>query len=172
MNERIHRPRREDRWPVGHLGWAFMGLPEFEGRVASFLVEGHARGERQVFIVDDPRAALWPKGLVERGDLLIFSTAEAYGQAMIIDAAAQRAAFESSLAQAIELGYTGLRIAADNTSLTLDPERLEAWMRWEEEAELLMQAKPITGLCAFDRTRSDAATIKALMSMHPVAVGF
>ncbi|WP_415854944.1 MEDS domain-containing protein [Sinomonas sp. G460-2] len=151
---------------MGHIGWSYRGLPEFEGRVASFLAEGHARGERQVFIADEPKAGLWPRGLVERGDLLIFSTVEIYGAERIVDPPAQRIAFEATLAEALALGYTGLRVAADNTSLTSDPGRLEAWMRWEDEADSLMRTKPITGLCAFDRTRSAAATVQTLMGLH------
>lgn len=156
------------RWPGGHLAWAFHGLSEFEGRVASFLSEGHVLGERQLFIADDPKASRWPKELMERGDLLVLSTGEVYGAARTVDTLTQRATFEASLAEAQALGYTGLRVAADSTSLTLGAERLEAWMRWEGEADRLMLAKPITGLCAFDRTRTDPATLEALISVHRV----
>lgn len=172
MHEHIDQAPSVTRRAVGHLAWAYEGLAEFEGRAASFLVEGHVRGERQVFIADDPKASLWPKGLIERGELLILSTNEVYGSARIVDAVSQRAAFEESLAEALTLGYTGLCVAADNTSLTSDTERLEAWMCWEDEADLLMQSKPITGLCAFDRTRSDAETLKAVMGVHQAPIAF
>jgi hypothetical protein len=150
----------------GHLAWAYTGLAEFEGRAASFLVEGHLRGERQIFIADDPKASRWPRGLIERGDLLLLSNAEAYGSSPVVDPASQRAAFEAVLAEANALGYTGLRVAADNTALASGRDQLEAWVRWEHEADALMQAQPITGLCAFDRTRLAPQALEALMGLH------
>ncbi|WP_235779475.1 MEDS domain-containing protein [Sinomonas notoginsengisoli] len=163
----MNRSPAGSRWPRGHLGWAYSGLPEFEGRAASFLADGHVLGERQIFICDDPHAGRWPKDLLECGDLLVHSTAELYGESRVVDATAQGAVFQSILDEARALGYTGIRVVADNTSLTSTPERLEAWMCWEEEADMLIQRRPITGLCAFDRTRTAPATLKALMDVHP-----
>ncbi|GAB2761327.1 MEDS domain-containing protein [Sinomonas soli] len=152
--------------PARHLAWAYPGLAEFEGRVASFLVQGHIRGERQILISEDPKASRWPKRLLERGDLLLLSTAEAYGSTRVIGPTWTRAAFEATLAEAAALGYTGLCIAADNTALASRPEQLEAWTRWEDEAGTLMKAHPITALCAFDRTRTGPPTLEALMRLH------
>jgi hypothetical protein len=83
-----------------------------------------------------------------------------------VHAATQRAAFLATFHDAIHLGFTGLRVAADNTSLTLGPERMDAWMRWEAEADDLMQAHAITGLCAFDRSRLDVGSLDRLMGVH------
>lgn len=166
MHEHNAAARPAARWPTGHIGWAYRGSPEFEGRVASFLAEGHSRRERQYFIADDPKVGLWPRDLVERGHLVVLSTAEVYGPARVADPAAQLAAFEILLAEARDLAYTGIRVAADNTSLTVGPERLDAWLRWEREADRFMHENPVTGLCAFDTTRSDALTLEALMNVH------
>lgn len=57
------------------------------------------------------------------------STAEVYGPAAIVDPRMQRRAFEAALVEAISLGFAGLRVAADNTSLVVGPERRAAWMR-------------------------------------------
>jgi hypothetical protein len=143
-------------------------MPEFEGRVGSFLAEGAARGERLMYVADDPDVRLWPKGLVERGALLVASTEEIYGIEAIVDPAVQRGAFEAALAEAVSMGFTGLRVAADNTSLVDGPDRLAAWTRWEEEAEEMMRGKPITGLCAFDRARTGTESLRRVMSLHPV----
>lgn len=170
MHQNAHHRQRAARWPTGHLAWAYSGRGDFEGRAASFLAEGHARGERQILIVDDPRAALWPRRLIDRGDLLLLSTSEAYGSARVVRPAPLRAAFEGLLVDALRLGYTGLRVAGDNTSLTASPERLAAWLDWEDRAEHLMRAKPITGLCAFDSTRTDPAALEMLLHLHHVVV--
>jgi hypothetical protein len=153
-------------WPTGHIGWSYSGLPEFHGRAASFLSEGAARDERIMFVADDPRPELWPRQLVDEGQLVVLSTAEIYGAERAVAASAQRATFEAALEEALGDGYAGLRVAADNTSLIEGQDRLTAWMGWEEEADSLMQAKPITGLCSFDRTRVDADTLRRVMGIH------
>lgn len=165
MRNRIDGSRPAARWPVGHLGWVFTGRAEFEGRAGSFLAEGGARGERLIFIADDPKASLWPKHLVDRGSLLLLSISELYGTERLV-ATAQRAAYEATVDDAISLGYTGVRVAADCTSLISGSERFEAWLRWEDEADRMVQERPINALCAFDRTRSDAASLRALANLH------
>lgn len=170
MHQDMRRLHRAARWPSGHSVWAYAGRPEFEGRAASFLAEGHARGERQIVITDDPRTSLWPRDLLRSGDLMVLGTEEAYGHTRIVDSVSLGAAFEALLADALHLGYTGLRVAGDNTSLAQGPDRLAAWLDWEARADALMQARPITGLCAFDRSRIEPAALHALLACHRVAV--
>jgi len=134
--------REEGRWPTGHLAWFFDGIGEFEGAATTFLAEGAARGERLMVVADDPRPDLWPQALIERGDLIVASTTETYGPERQVVAETQRHTFEAALAEARALGYSGLRIAADNTSLISGPERLEAWKDWESVADRFMAENP------------------------------
>lgn len=170
MRQDTRRLHRATRWPSGHFVWAYSGRPEFEGRAASFLAEGQVRGERQIIITDDRRRSLWPRDLLRSGDLLVLSTVEAYGHTRIVDPAALSAAFEAQLADALHLGYTGLRVAGDNTSLAEGADRLAAWLDWEARADALMQARPITGLCAFDLSRIGRPALTALLASHKVAI--
>ncbi len=158
------------RWPTGHLGWFFHGVHEFEGGATTFLAEGAARGERLMLVADDPRVDLWPQSLVERGQLIVASTAEVYGPECLVVAEAQRDTFTAALEDALREGYSGIRVAADNTSLVSGPERQEAWTRWEEMADRFMAENPVTGLCGFDRTRSEPAAVAALQQLHAVSV--
>jgi MEDS: MEthanogen/methylotroph, DcmR Sensory domain len=109
------RPTLHGRWPTGHSGWLFEGMAQFEGRITSFLAEGAARGERLMFVADDPEPKLWPSKLVERGELVVASTAEIYGPERMVTPASQRQTFAMAMAEALAKGYSGLRIAADNT---------------------------------------------------------
>lgn len=158
------------RWPTGHFSWVFKGEEQFEGGATSFLAEGAARGERLMIVSDDPSPDLWPERLVEQRALMISSTTEVYGASRVVDAAVQRETFASALAEALSEGYSGIRVAADNTSLTSDPERLEAWMRWEEVADRFMAENPVTGMCGFDRQRATSGTLHRLSSLHEVSV--
>lgn len=84
--------------------------------------------------------------------------------------AAQRATFAEVLEEAIDHGYTGIRVAADNTSLVATPERLQAWLEWEPMADEFMAQNPVTGLCAFDSSRTESATLGEVMHLHQTRV--
>lgn len=43
----------DERW-AKHIGWAFSGLAEFESRATLFLADGFHRGERLMYVADDP----------------------------------------------------------------------------------------------------------------------
>jgi hypothetical protein len=157
---------RIDSWPSGHLGWIFSGVPRFESGATTFLAQGAARGERQMFLADNPVVEQWPKDLVDRGELVIASVTEIYGPDRMVAATSQRETFATALAEALSAGYTGIRVGADNSSLVDTPERLQAWLEWEEVADRFMAENPVTGLCGFDRTRVGSATLSEVMGTH------
>jgi hypothetical protein len=121
-----------------------------------------------MFVADDPQTAHWPTNLLEGGRLVVASVTETYGAGGMVDAAAQHRTFTACLAAAVADGFSGLRLAADNTTLIATPEQLSAWMQWEEVADRFMAENPVTGLCAFDRTRVDAAHLSTVTSAHRV----
>jgi hypothetical protein len=159
-----------DSWPSGHLGWVFSGVARFESGATTFLAEGAARGERQMFLADNPVVEQWPKHLVDRGDLVIASVTEIYGPERMVVSPSQRETFAAALAEALSEGYTGIRVAADNSSLIDTPERLQAWSEWEAVADRFMAENPVTGLCAFDRTRVRSASLAAVTGTHRVSM--
>jgi hypothetical protein len=161
---------RIDSWPSGHLGWILSGVPRFESGATTFLAQGAARGERQMFLADNPVVEQWPKDLVDRGELVIASVTEIYGPDRMVAATSQRETFAAALADALSAGYTGIRVAADNSSLVDTPERLQAWLAWEEVADRFMAENPVTGLCAFDRTRVGSATLSEVMGTHRASI--
>ena len=163
-------PAIQRSWSTGHGSYAFAGIAAFEGGATSFLAEGARRNERLMLVADDPRRDLWPKSLIDRGDLVIASTAEVYGAMRMVDAVSQREIFALALSEALQMGYGGIRVAADNTSLIEGSERLEAWGGWETLAEEFMATSPMTSLCSFDRSRIDAGTLRAVLEMHRIVV--
>ena len=149
-----------------HLSWVFDGPAPFHSRVSRFLADGRARGQRLIFVADNPRPGQWPTELLESGALKIASTTEVYGGDAVVDATAQRSIFAAELADALELGYTGIRVAADNTSLAVPGERLDAWLQWEQIADEFMSANPVVGLCAFDQQRIDPHALASVQQLH------
>ena len=156
--------------PHDHIGWIFSGPGEFAALAEPFLAEGAVRNERLMYVAEDPDMTAfgqWTEALPP-GTLMAATVAAVYGQSGIVDAAKQRATFAQVLAEALAAGYSGIRVAADNTPLLLDQERIEAWIRWETVADHFMSENPVTGLCAFDKTRIDVGTLRRLATVHPV----
>lgn len=136
--------------------------------MARFFAEGAARDERLMLVVDDPVREHWPTQLLERGALLLVSVGETYGSDRIVDPVDQRRVFASCLDEARAEGFSGLRVAADNTSLVGTPERLRSWLAWEAVADRFLAENPVTGLCAFDRRRLERDTIDEVIGVHRV----
>jgi hypothetical protein len=105
---------------------------------------------------------------VEPGRLHVVSVAEIYGDSGCVDAAQQRAMFASAVAAALDSGFDGMRVAADNSCLVIDAERRDAWCRWEHTADAFMSQHPVIGLCAFDRARVELDVLRHLATMHPL----
>jgi hypothetical protein len=122
-----------------------------------------------MFVVDNPVLEQWPKEMVDRGELVIASVADIYGPDRMVAPSSQRETFAGALAEALSDGYTGIRVAADNSSLIDTPERLQAWLAWEEVADRFIAENPLTGLCGFDRTRVGSAILSAVMAAHRVS---
>lgn len=156
--------------PHDHIGWVFDGPAEFYELAGRFLEDGTARRELLMLVADDPDPQA-VHALSERcatDDLRVASSAEVYGASGVVDAEAQRATFMAVLDEALAEGFSGIRVAADNTPLVLDEERLHAWIRWESVADRFMSEHPVTGVCAFDRGRVDVARLRHLATLHPL----
>jgi MEDS: MEthanogen/methylotroph, DcmR Sensory domain len=157
--------------PHDHVGWVFSGQAEFDALAESFLAEGAARGERLMYIAADPGPAAVASLRTALGAdaVRVTSIAEVYGASGIVDAAAQRATFAAALADARVNGYSGIRVAADNTPMVTDDQRMAAWVRWEIAADRFMSENPVTGLCAFNADKVDVNRLRHLSTLHPLS---
>src|SRR5262245_23226821 len=132
--------------PIGlgahdHVGWAFDQPEPFRVAVAAFLSDGLAAGQRVVYVgPDDPRlprvkgfddALARDQARLERNDGM-------YPAGTVIDADEQVAIFSAATRQALADGYTGLRVAADSTSLVMTGEQRHAWVRYEHQIDRFM----------------------------------
>lgn len=157
--------------PHDHIGWVFEGDARFEELAGPFLAEGAARGELLMYVTEAPRPATAARLRDRYGSrvIRIARTADVYGESGLVNAAAQRAVFAGVLADALAAGFSGIRVAADNTSLVTDEQRLAAWIRWEHVADRFMADNPVTGLCAFDGQRVDVNRLRHLATLHPLS---
>ena len=157
--------------PHDHIGWVFAGEAGFEELAGPFLAEGAARGELLMYVAEAPRPATAARLRDRYGSrvIRIARSVDVYGESGIIDPVAQRARFAAVLADALAAGFSGIRVAADNSALVTDDTRLAAWIRWEYVADRFMADNPVTGLCAFDATRVDVNRIRHLTTLHPLS---
>jgi hypothetical protein len=156
--------------PHDHIGWVYSGSDQFAALARTFLADGARKGERLIYVAEDPDrdgpGAL--DDLIDAGVLQVASVEEIYGPSGVVDAVRQRATFAEALAQARADGYTGIRVAADNTPLLDGERRFQAWLRWELVADRFMSENPVTGLCAFDRDRVDIDRLRHTATLHPL----
>ena len=157
--------------PHDHIGWTFSGPRGFDALARPFLAEGAARGQLLMYVTGSPSAATATRLRDRYGskNIQVASTAEVYGASGVVDACAQRAAFAAVVADALAGGFSGVRVAADNTPLVTDEERLAAWIRWEHIADRFMAQNPVTGLCAFDAELVDVNRLRHLATLHPLS---
>lgn len=160
-----------------HVSWGFDDHVEFRDRVLEFLSDGFELGLRCVYAgegtVERLRADLAELPGVDdhlrRGALAINALGDLYPEGAAIDPGQTLAAFDAATEDALALGYAGLRVAADSTSLVRTPDQLAAFTEWEHLADRYMAEHPFSGLCGFDRTRLPASTTIALASLHPAS---
>jgi len=157
--------------PHDHIGWVFSDADEFARVSRDFLQEGLELGEYLLFVAADPAEGAYQRLVASfaSAELHVASIAEVYGESGVVDAVAQRATFASTLANALADGYSGIRVAADNTSLVTSPRRLKAWMHWELVADRFMVENRVTGLCGFNRTAVNVDTLRHLVTLHPLS---
>lgn len=157
--------------PHDHMGWVFAGASEFAALAPAYLTEGAALGERVMYVAEDPdpRDLSQLADVVDPGALRIASVADVYGSRGTVDPPRQLATFLGEVASATADGYTGLRVAADNTSLIRDEKRLEAWIQWEIMADHAIADQPLTALCAFSKDRVETGTLRQLATLHPLS---
>lgn len=157
--------------PCDHIGWVYAGRDQFAALAFEFLSEGAVRGEKLMYVAEapEPRGPRNLAATLAPDVLQVASLAEVYGPEGVVDAAAQRATFADVLAEARAAGFTGIRVAADNTALVLDDRRFHAWLGWELVADGFMAANPVTGLCAFDGDRVQVDRLRHLATLHPLS---
>jgi hypothetical protein len=154
-----------------HMGCVFEGANEFAALAGPYLTEGAALGERLIYVAEDPHPqdVAQLATVVGPGQLQISTVAETYGASGTVDPLRQLDHFMSELDAAKAAGYTGLRVAADTTSLVSDQKAMKAWMEWEIIADHTFAVQEVTGLCAFDKEKVGSAQLRQLASVHPLS---
>jgi anti-anti-sigma factor len=162
--------------PADHVCWVYADARDLHAAAARFLAGGLARGERLLVVGDGMVEALdrepLPSGgrdaLVSTGALQILDLTTAYdGDARFVPEQ-QFAFYDAATKQALDDGYTGLRVVAEISALAADPERRADLVRWEHLADdLVARGSGFTAMCAY-REGLDRDALAEVTSVHPL----
>jgi hypothetical protein len=157
-----------------HLCWGYEDPVEFSRRVAEFLGDGLALGQRICLVaadvgvlLDTARSVPGFDHALSTGAARVADLVELYGPDEVIDPAAQVEAYAAETELAVREGFTGFRVAAEATPLVRSPAQLGAFARYEHRVDRYMATQPLSAMCAYDRRVLGDATISQLASLHP-----
>jgi hypothetical protein len=161
-----------------HVAWCGDGAAGF-ARSAADAFAAAADRERLVLVGDLARLEWDPATLfaepLRAGRLELVDSAAAYRP--VLDGGAdfageQLGAFRTVLDRALADGWSGVRVAADNTpALTAGPAVEERWLAWEQLTDRWQAGVPVTGVCYFDRTAVPAERLARVAGLHPLSWG-
>lgn len=155
-----------------HVCWVFESPGEFRSVAQRFLADGLSDGQRVIFIGDSAQgfdldsvevfAAARASGAAQVQDI------GAYGAGAAVDPAGQVRSYAQATEQALLDGYTGLRVAADVTSMVGTVDARTAFARYEHLIDVYMTHHPFAAMCGYRRDVLGAAAVAELAGMHPL----
>jgi len=160
-----------------HVCRGYRGRGEFVAHAQEFLAEGLAAGERVLYVAPGDEAALAGRlreggrcgeGL-ERGAVQVASVDTAYPTGAVVDPAGQVELYAAATSEALAAGFTGLRVAADATSLVRTPAQVAAFARYEHLVDHYMAGHPMSAMCGYDVAELGGEVVAQLACMHPHA---
>ncbi|MET8853899.1 MEDS domain-containing protein [Amycolatopsis sp. NPDC004625] len=177
----MQKPTEQERGPAprvrDHVCRGYRRPAEFVADAQEFLAEGLAAGERVLYVAPGDEAALTGQlreddrcgeGL-DSGAVQVASVDAAYPSGTVVDPAGQVAVYASATSEALAAGFTGLRVAADVTSLARTPAQVDAFARYEHLVDHFMAAHPMSAMCGYDVGELGGEVVAQLACMHPHA---
>lgn len=152
-----------------HLCWVYDEPPEFTSAVGAFLAEGLNQGLRVCYIAEGDSPTLW-------NDLRYLDPAngsaavqvQSVGSAAgaVVEPVGRVRAMAAAMRDALAAGFTGLRVAAEATSLVRTRHQLDSVAHYEHLVDRYMINHPLSALCGFNRTELGEETIAQLACLH------
>ena len=167
------------RSPGDHVCWPFRHHEDLVAGARAYLAEGLARDERVAYVSDRPLDELRHdldgvadlEGHLERGQLLLvpFDTLPATNPS--VRPAAELPVLAAMTAEALEAGYGGLRLFANGSVRAQKPARRAQHVRYEHLLDRFCLARPVTMMCAYDRSVLGDTAVAELACVHRLASG-
>ncbi len=141
-----------------------------------WLRRGMDAGERVVYLADRPVEQLHEDiatlpdldQLIETGRLVLLPLRALYPTGGPVDPESSLAFYAAQTQQALDDGFTGLRVFAEVTQLVREPEWRADHVRWEQVADQFMAEHPLAAYCAYDASVLTPEEAGLLSCVHPV----
>jgi anti-anti-sigma regulatory factor len=104
---------------------------------------------------------------LQRGAAHLIPLDSTYQVGTVIEPDAQVHTYAAATQQALAAGFTGLRVAAEVTSLVRTPSQLDAFARYEHLVDRYMTSWPFSAMCAYHRGQLGEAATAQLACLHP-----
>jgi MEDS: MEthanogen/methylotroph, DcmR Sensory domain/STAS domain len=159
-----------------HLCQVFDGRTEFSAAAVAFLADGLARGRRVRYVADghpdelrsDITALTRLPEAQRPGAVEVAPVRGSYaGPNACVDASTQVEAYAGDTTSALADGFTGFRVAAEVTMLVRTPAQLDAFARYEHQADRLMARAPFSAMCGYQRSELGDDAVTQLACLHP-----
>ncbi|HWH00341.1 MAG TPA: MEDS domain-containing protein [Pilimelia sp.] len=160
-------PELEPLGPGSHVCCVVDSTAQFEAWTAECLAEGARRGEKLFRFAPQARLA----GLPVDGAVNVADPHVAFLDEGPVDPAVMYAMFRRETAAARREGYQGLRLVADMDWLLASQPDRAALTAFEVSLDEVVRELGATVVCAYRTPHFDAATISAMVAVHPVTVG-
>lgn len=162
--------------PHIHLCQVFDDHADFRAAAVEFLADGLARGLRVRYIAPPDEAALRadlaPLTALPQahrsGAVEVMSVGGTYaGPEACVDVRTQVDSYTADTRAALADGFAGFRVAAEVTVLVRTPAQLDAFARYEHQADRLMTREPFTAMCGYRRAELGDDAVEQLACLHP-----
>lgn len=160
----------------GHMCWVYDDPADFRQQASAFLAEGLSSGQRLLYTarsgaahlrdVDELAAA---DARLDPSSVTACSVNDLYLTDEVVDPSAQVAAYAAATREALEMGYTGLRVVVDATDLVATPTQRHAFACYEHLVDRYMVDHPFYAMCAYDTLALGADAVAELACLHPSA---
>ena len=158
----------------GHACWGYDDLAgDFREAAAAFLTEGIELGQALMFVggsaAEEVVRSVEPmSSMITDGSLSVAPFEAVYPGGQRMANADQWTAYTQATEQALQGGFTGLRVLAEVTSLASPDGAWPGQARWESYADRRMADSTLAALCCFDRSAVPPEGLAAIASAHPV----
>lgn len=157
-----------------HMCWVYDDPAAFRQQASEFLAEGLEAGHRLLYTargdsthlhdVDELAAA---DARIDPSSVTACSVDDLYVTDEVVDPVAQVAAYAAATREALELGYTGLRVVVDATDLVATAAQRHAFACYEHLVDRYMVDHPFSAMCAYDARTLGADAAAELACLHP-----
>lgn len=165
--------------PGNHVCCLFENDEEHRVLMKSFIRQGLERNEKVIYIVDARSAnevinylrddGGETESYLERGQLIIFEVGQTYMREGIFDPDDMIALLRHQTEQALNEGYSALRVTGEMTWALRDLSSSERLIEYEAKLNEFFPGSKCLAVCQYDRRRFSAGLLLDILSTHPIA---